>query len=168
MTEKTEEELLISLGLKRTWLADIVEVLLHRPNGQAEVDAIVIDVERLGNNTNDAPKETITRRINDFCSDANDADRKVAVDLFQRVSEGTYRLRNYPNPPDLIEIQKVEFDDCAMQRTWSDFCDHPSVKAKLSQISKRQALLAFARNIQPGGRYHSLLEARHASVSIEL
>ncbi len=81
-----------SLPLHRTWLDDIVDILMHRPNGQAEVEAIAIGIMRTDRDVCATPQQIITRTINNYCSDANDALREVKCDLFERVASATYAV----------------------------------------------------------------------------
>lgn len=157
MTEEFE-----NLPLHRTWLDDIVEILMHRPNGQAEVEAIANDMMRTDRDVGATPCETITRTINNYCRDANDASREVKYDLFERVARATYRLRSWPDRPDLIEIQGVKFDDDAHQSTWEFFLTQIQKDdlEKVKSMSRRELLQAFKRNIRPGAPLHDELEHR--------
>ena len=103
------------------WLDDIVDVLMSR-RGTAHVRDIARDLAK----SNDArDKETVeqivTRRLNDFCSNAPDFRKDTAHDLFERVEPATYRLRSYPERPAVIELTRIEFDDVAIQSMWDSF-----------------------------------------------
>jgi hypothetical protein len=134
-----------SLPLKRTWLADIVDEFLRAPGGIDHVDAIVNRIMRSGRDLGKAPKETVTRRINDYCRDAKDSDRKVQHPIFAHVRPGTYRLLTYPDYPNLIEIQEVQFSDSAFRYAWQKFSAEmkSSQSAAWAALSKRERLIAF-------------------------
>ena len=151
-----------SLPLHRTWLDDIVEILMHRPNGQAEVEAIANDMMRTDRDVGATPYETITRTINNYCRDANDASREVKSDLFERVDRATYRLRSWPARPDLIEIQGVKFDDDAHQSTWEWFLILVQKKypERAKSMSRRELLQVYTRDMWPGGPLHDELKQR--------
>ena len=101
-----------------------------------------------------------SRTINNYCSDANDVSREVKYNcnLFERVAPGTYRLRSWPERPDLIEIQRVKFDDDAYHSTWELFLT--GVPESANSMSKRELLEVFATAIQPGGLLHDELKHR--------
>lgn len=65
------------LPLKRTWLDDIVEVFLKRPNGIAEIDAIVTALLKTDRDMGSEGESTVTRTINNFCINAGDAEEKA-------------------------------------------------------------------------------------------
>jgi hypothetical protein len=103
------------------WLDDIVDVLMSR-RGVAHVKVIADDIVKSNKaRDKDTVEQIVTRRVNDFCSDAADFDRDAAHDLFQRVEPATYRLRTYPERPNVIELVRIEFDETAMQSMWDRF-----------------------------------------------
>ena len=103
------------------WLDDIIDVLTSR-RGVAHVKVIADDLVKSNPaRDKDTVEQTVTRRINDFCSDAADFDKDTAHDLFQRVEPATYRLRTYPERPDVIELVRIEFDNAATQSMWDSF-----------------------------------------------
>ena len=116
-------ELIDKLPLSRSWLEDIVEVFLNRSNGEAEVDAIVTALMKVDRNIGAEAESTVTRTINNYCRNAGDTDKQVKHVIFERVAPGRYKLITHPSPPDLIEIQKIRFEDRAYQQTWSLFCE---------------------------------------------
>jgi hypothetical protein len=71
--------------------------------------------------TSIASKRTITRCINDYSSDAEDFNKTPDHDLFQRVKPATYRLRSFPDKPNVYELAPVRFIERAMRRMWADF-----------------------------------------------
>jgi hypothetical protein len=164
--DEREDELLAGLPLERTWLDRIVDILLHRPNGTAEVKAIAIEMMRLDHEVGTEPESTITRTINNYCSDANDSDRRAKFDLFARVAPGTYRLRTYPNRPDLTEIQYIFFADAAYKKTWADFLNKTKSDKRFSTLNKRQLLVAFAERVRSNGSLYPLLQAYQSAFSI--
>ncbi len=153
-----------SLPLHRTWLVDIVDILMRQPNGEAEVEAIAIGMMRTDRDVGANPQQTITRTINDYCGDANDVSREVkdGDDLFERVAPGIYRLRSWPKRPDLIEIQGVKFDDDAFQSTWEEFLAQVRKidPEKAKSMLRRELLQIFTIAIRPGGDLHDELKHR--------
>jgi hypothetical protein len=115
------------------WLDDIIDVFISR-RGIAHVKIIADDLVK-SNKARDknTSKEIVTRRINDFCSDAADFNKDAAHDLFERVEPATYRLRSYPERPTIIELMRIEFDDPAMQSMWDRF----------QQLAKKQRLQSW-------------------------
>lgn len=103
------------------WLDDIIDALIER-RGTAHVRDIARDVAKANDaRDKDTVEQIVTRRLNDFCSDAADFSKDVAHDLFKRVEPATYRLRSYPDRPNVIELVRIEFDDAAMQSMWDTF-----------------------------------------------
>jgi hypothetical protein len=159
-SDLSDDELLAALPLKRTWLDDIVDICLHQPDGTAEIEAILLKMMHLDRDIGAVPESTITRTINNYCSDANDYDRVVKHDLFARVGPSRYRLRSYPEKPDLFEIQNVCFTDIGYESTWNLFRNTAKKNPKWENMTRRKRLVAFARNIQPGARCYDELQAR--------
>ena len=144
-SDGTLEEFLAKHPLKERWLDDIINVLLYEPRGTAHVTSIA---KRLSGDRNvSSMEQTITRRINDFCSDAADFNKATRPDLFQRVEPATYRLRSFPEAPDTLEAINIEFDDAAMQTTWDFFASAMQEKhsAKWATYSNRQRLTSCAK-----------------------
>jgi hypothetical protein len=112
-----------SLPLRRTWLDDIVAVLLARPDGEAHVDTIANEMMKGTRDVGSTPEETITRRLNDFCADANDSDRRPRKVFFRRTAPGTYRLIGWPKAPNLVDVQDIEFSDPAYASTFKTYSD---------------------------------------------
>ena len=146
VTPDPVEDFLEVHPLKRTWLAEIIDILLDEPNGTARLEQIA---RRLPANR-DVPSQaaTITRTLNTFCSDASDFEGGPERDLFQRVEPATWRLRSYPDRPDILELDDIAFDDDAMQSAWGWFAEKVKEKdAKLwPTLSNRQRLTLAARN----------------------
>jgi hypothetical protein len=86
-----------------SWLNDIIDVLL-RFRGTAHVSTIARELANSYGRDIEAMEQTITRRINDFCSDATDWKKTKDYDLFKRVEPATYKLRSYPDRPDINEL----------------------------------------------------------------
>lgn len=112
------------LDMHRTtvrWLDDIIDVLIER-RGTAHFREIARDVAKAKDaRDKDTVEQIVTRRLNDFCSDAADFSKDAAHDLFERIGPATYRLRSYPERPNVIELVRIEFDDMAMQSMWDSF-----------------------------------------------
>ena len=141
------EEYFELLPLTRTWLEDIVHAFLKRPNGVGEVDAIALAVKRNGRDVGDEPESTVTRTINNYCVNANDEERKTKHPLFERIGPAAYRLLSYPDSPDLIEIQNIQFDESGYKKAWEYFVEVVKNDPKWKELSKREMLTAFAMNI---------------------
>jgi hypothetical protein len=151
-------DLIPGLPLHRTWLEDIVEFLLSRPNGTAEIEAIAIGVAQIGKRSIRNPEETVTRTINNYCFDARDRDKVVKHNLFERVSPNTYRLRTFPNSPDLIEIQEIKFADLVYGDFWKELNIKKSKSdPKWSSKSKREKLMFVLQETKPGGKLEKWL-----------
>jgi hypothetical protein len=87
------------------WLDDIIDVLM-RFSGKAHVHTIARELSKSYGRDIDTVEETVTRRINDFCSDAQDFEKGKEYDLFERVEPATYRLRNYVRP-EVIDMTQI-------------------------------------------------------------
>jgi len=94
-------EFLVTYPTTAKWLDDIINALLHEPRGTAHVHKLAHQLWRSEKRDVPSIEETITRRVNDFCSDAADFSKSPAHDLFQRVEPATYRLRSFPEKPDI-------------------------------------------------------------------
>jgi hypothetical protein len=120
------------------WLDEIIDLVIAYPRG-VHVDTIARELSKSHPNVK-AVKETVTRAINNYCGDANDFKRRLKRlpkhNLFERVEPATYRLRTYPEKPNLFELLGIEFEDEVMQRVWKWF-------AKRSDLSDEQTLTRF-------------------------
>lgn len=95
-------EFLVTHRTTAKWLDDIIDVLLDQPRGTAHVGVLADKLWRSEKRDVASIEQTITRSINNFCSDAADFNKTPAHDLFQRVEPGTYRLRSFPEKPNNI------------------------------------------------------------------
>jgi hypothetical protein len=145
--------IIADLPLKRTWLADAVNVLLHSPDGTAHIGTIVDRIIKMGRDVGVEPEATVTRTINNYCSDALDFNRSPEFDLFSRVNDATYRLRAYPAIPHLIEIQDIEFEKPVYQKVWREFSHILKTKQKAAwtRATHEKRLDSFIRLTGPGG-----------------
>ena len=162
-----DQQLLELLPLKRTWLDDIVEVLLKRPNGEGEVDAVVTALLKTDREVGAEAESTVTRTINNFCINAGDAEEKAKNPVFERTGPAKYKLLTYPCSPDLIEIQNIQFSSHAYQRLWGDFVKRAKKNPKWENMSKRERLVTFSRNIVQNEQLQNLLKAYGGQPSIE-
>ena len=142
-----DEQLLGRLPLKRTWLDDIVAILLRRPNGEGEVDAIVTSLLKTRREVGAEVEATVTRTINNFCINTGDTEAKVRYRLFQRTGPAKYKLLTYPDAPDLLEIQEVQFSNAAHQHVWKFFVKKIGSDPRWAVMSKRERLVAFSRSL---------------------
>ena len=128
------------------WLDDIIDVLLQL-RGSAHVKAIARELSKSYRRDIDTVEQTVTRRINDFCSDAADFGKSKDCDLFERIEPATYRLRAYPSKPNIIELIRIEFEDATMQDMWRMFSDiaHKKNQEKWSVASNEKKLAAFVK-----------------------
>ena len=138
---------LAEFPLKSKWLDDIISVLLCRPpRGVAHVSDIGNELwkERYVSTMD----ETITRRINDFCSDAADFQKSKQYDLFERVEPATYRLRSYPNAPETLDLVRIEFEDRWMNDMWKLFVRkaEETDPVKWKSLGNHKRLFNFAKN----------------------
>ena len=97
-------EFLVTNPTTAKWLDDIIEALLDQPRGTTHVSVLAHKLWRSEKRDVASIEQTITRRINDFCGDAADFNKSAAHDLFQRVEPATYRLRSFPERPDIYEL----------------------------------------------------------------
>jgi hypothetical protein len=118
------------------WLNEIIDLLLAYPRG-AHVRIIARELSKSHPNV-DFVEETVTRTINNFCGEAKDFRRPPKYNLFERVEPATYRLRTYPQKPNLFELIGIEFKDATMQGLWKWFAN-----AQGSGTSDEQTLVRF-------------------------
>jgi hypothetical protein len=163
-TAMKNEDLYKLLPLKRTWLDDIVQIFLMRPNGISEIDAVVTALLKIDRDMGSEGESTVTRTINNFCINAGDAGVKVKHAIFERIGPAQYRLLTFPNPPDLLEIQKTEFSEYAYQKVWAYFVEHAKKNPKWETLSKRQRLETFARNLKENEQLQNLLKAHNVGL----
>lgn len=134
-------------GTAARWLDDIIDALIER-GGIAHVRDISRDLAKSNDaRDKDTVEQIVTRRLNDFCSDAEDFSKDAAHDLFERVEPATYRLRSYPKRPDVIELVRIEFDDMATQSMWDSFRNIANQRhaRRWRQASNEKKLLAFIK-----------------------
>jgi hypothetical protein len=156
---------LVEFPLKSKWLDDIISVLLNRPpSGTAHVKDIGPDLYK--DRYVASLDETITRRINDFCSDAADFKKSKKYDLFERVEPATYRLRTYPNFPETLELVRIEFDDSQMNDMWKLFTEIVEKKdaVKWRNLDNHKKLLAFARYFRKSPDWQTEYDRRKAAL----
>ena len=155
------------LPLHRTWLDDIVDVLMKRPDGTADVQTIANEIMKLHREVKANPEQTITRKINDYCGDARDLTKTPRYDIFERVEPGTYRLREYPQKPDLVNIQSVKFSDRAYTRTWDHFCKiaEKQIGRDFRNWSNRKKLRKFADLLVKNEDMKELLQTHRKTVN---
>jgi len=132
--------------LKSRWLDDIISALLKKPNGTARVRDLVREL--WGERDIESIEQTIYRRINDFCEDAQDWHRPARFNLFEKVEPGTYRLRSFPDRPEILELINIEFEDAAMQLTWQEFKKRASTNTQWAGATNERRLTAFAKGMQ--------------------
>jgi hypothetical protein len=114
------------------------------------------------------PEATITRTINDYCSDAEDFSHS-RPDLFERKSPAEYRLRSFPNRPDLIEIENARFEDPAYSEAWKEFQSIAQRQVRNRDgRSRREQLIAFSKAVRKGGPLRSMLERYQALSRVSL
>jgi hypothetical protein len=147
MIDDPVSEFLVSHPTTAKWLDDIIDALLDEPRGTAHVRTLAQKLWQNEKRDVSSIEETITRRINDFCSDAADFDKSPAHDLFQRVAPATYRLRSFPEKPDIYELTTIHFDDHAMQDIWEIFSKllKQRVPEKWRATTNRRKLEAFVK-----------------------
>lgn len=150
----TGNELIDKLPLSRSWLDDIIEVFLHRPGGEAEVDAVVAALMKIDRNIGAEAESTVTRTINNYCRNTGDTEKRAKHALFERVAPGRYKLISRP---DLIEIQKIRFEDRAYQQAWSLFCEIMAKEERWKIASNRKKLEAFSRHLINDESFRNLL-----------
>jgi len=118
------------------WLTEIIDLVAKRPRG-IHVRDLARELSKSHPNV-DAIEQTATRTINNYCGDAKDFKRPQKYNLFERVEPATYRLRTYPQKPNLFELLGIDFVDVTMQGLWKWFAD-----AQRSGLSNEQTLVGF-------------------------
>ena len=108
-------------------------------------------------------EQIVTRRLNDFCSDAADFHKDADHDLFERVEPATYRLRSFPDRPNVIELVRIEFDDIAMQSVLDTFSTKYAQQWKQADNTKK--LAAFVKWMAKD-QNHAEYERRKAQYSM--
>lgn len=158
------EDYLALLPLTRTWLEDIVYSFLKRPDGIGEIDAIVLAIKHTGRDVGDKPESTITRTINNYCVNTGDSERSAKHPIFKHIDRGTYRLLDYPNMPDLIEIQNIKFAEPGFKEAWKYFVDIAKKHPNWGTATKRKKLVTFVRYIADQPYMQKLIEAYGSSI----
>jgi len=158
-----EQEYISLLPLKRTWLEDIVKALLRRPYGVGEVDAIALAIQQGERNVRDNPESTVTRTINDHCINTLDVKRKAKHPLFKRIAPATYKLLPYPETPDLVEIQNIQFTEPGFKQAWDIFVYWWISDPDWNTVTKRKKLAIFSRSITEEPVLLDLIEAHGGS-----
>jgi len=91
--------------MHRTWLDDIVQVLLEAGRDGLSLHEIEKQVMALGNNRNDTPRETISSVLETYSKDSKKwLEKNGLPDLFRSsrgIGQGYWALRDWPNKPDL-------------------------------------------------------------------
>ena len=144
------EEFVSHHHLKSRWLEAIIAVLLDRPNGMAHVNYIARTIWSKSFRDINTIEETVTRQINDYCLDAKDFSKSPDHDLFERVAPATYRLRSFPEKPDIRELFGIAFEDANMQTTWELFKSKAQKHPKWAKTTNAEKLRAFVQNMKPG------------------
>ncbi len=158
-----EQEYISLLPLKRTWLEDIAHALLRRPYGSGEVDAISLAIKHGERDVGDNLESTVTRTINNHCINAQDVNGKVKHPLFKRIAPATYTLLSYPEMPDLLEIQNIQFTEPGFKQAWDIFVYWWKSDPNWKTISKRKKLAIFSRSITEEPVLLKLIEAHSGS-----
>ena len=155
---KLLDDFLIHHPLRSSRLDEIVDALRRRISGTAHVRDLALEL--WGDHDVDSIEQAITRQIEDYCSNALDFNKPKAYDLFERVAPAIYRLRCYPNKPDLLELFHIHFEEPAMQSSWLLF----AAKAREDQCwklaSNWQKLSAFATKMAGEPEMSSILRKR--------
>ena len=121
------------------WLNEIIDLLAKYPRG-AHVRILARELSKSHPDV-DAVEQAVTRAINNYCGDARDFKRSPKYNLFERVEPATYRLRTYPQKPNLFELLGIEFKDATTQRLWKWFADN--ARKKRNDLSDEQTLALF-------------------------
>jgi hypothetical protein len=121
------------------WLNEIIDLSVDYQRG-AHVRIIARELSKSHPHV-ERVEETVTRTINNYCGDARDFKRPPKYNLFERVEPATYRLRTYPQKPNLIELVGIEFEDATMQNVWTWFAD--AARKKRGGLSDEQTLTLF-------------------------
>ena len=146
--------------LKSRWLDDCIDILMERPRGTAHVDEIAHALLASGKREKESIKEIITRRLNSFCSDAEDFEKNANCDLFQRVAPNTFHVRGFPHRPNTLDLIPVGFEGRAMQRSWELFAKAANDKfaEKWASLSNLDRLSAFVTKFNEGGIFRTIYD----------
>ena len=136
-----------------TWLSDIINTMVDM-GGATHVSKIAHELSRSRKRDINSIEETVTRRINDFCSNAADFKKGKESDLFERVEPGTYRLRSYPAKPDILNLIHVKFEDTTTQFLWETYQNRPNLKA-----ANERKLVAFAKWVSKSKELYDQIRA---------
>jgi hypothetical protein len=114
-------------------------------SGRAHVNTIARELSKSYVRDINSIMETITRRINDFCSNAADFKKEKTHDLFERIAPATYRLRAYPEKPNILELIRIEFEDTTLQNMWKEFDEQMRARPEWRSVKNEKKLIAFSR-----------------------
>ena len=157
---KLLDDFLIHHPLRSSRLDEIVDAFRRRISGTAHVRDLVLEL--WGDQDVDSIEPAITRQIDDYCSNAPDFNRPKAYDLFERVAPATYRLRCYPNKPDLLELFPIHFEETTMQSSWLLFASKAREDNCWKLASNWQKLSAFVKTIADEPDMPSILRKQNA------
>ena len=157
---KLLDDFLIHHPLRSSRLDEIVDAFRRRISGTAHVRDLVLEL--WGDHDVDSIEPAITRQIDDYCSNAPDFNRPKAYDLFERVAPTTYRLRCYPNKPDLLELFPIQFEEPSMQSSWLLFAAKAREDHCWKLASNWQRLSAFAKTMPGESETPSILLKQYA------
>ena len=157
---KLLDDFLIHHPLRSSRLDEIVDAFRRRISGTAHVRDLVLEL--WGDQDVDSIEPAITRRIDDYSSNAPDFNKPKAYDLFERVAPTTYRLRCYPNKPDLLELFPIQFEEPSMQSSWLLFAAKAREDHCWKLASNWQKLSAFAKTMPGESETPSILRKQNA------
>jgi hypothetical protein len=139
-------------------LDEIVDAFRRRISGTAYVRELALEL--WGDHGIDSIEPAITRLIDDYCSNAPGFSRPKAYDLFERLAPTLYRLRSYPNKPDLLELFHIHFEEPALQSSWLLFAAKAREDHCWKLASNWQKLSAFAKTMADEPDMPSILRKR--------
>jgi hypothetical protein len=130
--------------LERSWLDEIVEIALGRPEGAVTVAALVQALAPPGGRT---PIERTVRLCLDDFSSGLDGPGRPDWDLFHRAGPQSYRLRSHPVRPEVLAFVEIRFREPAVQSAFESFAEmiEGQQPALWATADNRRRLEAFAR-----------------------
>lgn len=138
------EDLLALHPLERSWLDEIVDLALGRPEGEVTVADLVQALAPPGART--SVERTVRLCLEDFSSGVDGAGRPD-WDLFFRAGAQRYRLRRHPVRPDVLDFVEIRFRDPAIQSAFESFAEmiESQQPALWAMADSRRRLDAFSK-----------------------
>ena len=138
------EDFLALHPLERSWLDEIVDLALSRPQGEVTMASLVQALAPPGGR--EAVERNVRLCLEDFSSGL-DGPGRPDWDLFLRAGPQRYRLRSHPVRPDILGFVEIRFREPAVQSAFESFAKmiEGQQPALWTGADNRRRLDAFAR-----------------------